>query len=129
MTTNHDAHIDPRPGRCFMLLEPVEPAAMMATTIQLDSCHVCERFLIRTRNSRYEIIVLSGRFGDVLVRGGQRWPEFVRARVVGAKGASSAVKVRAMCVGLHLELRIDGTSFVTSRIEGITRDDRSSMER
>ena len=52
--------------------------------IQIDSCPALEWIVVRTLNSVYDVIVLSGNAGEVLVRGGRFFPEFCRARLAGA---------------------------------------------
>jgi hypothetical protein len=78
---------------------------------------------MRTRHSVYELVVLSGKQGSVLVRGGRLFPTFRRATVAGSMIGPAAVRLASIVVGLHLELRVDGESFVTSRIEGVSRHD------
>ena len=45
---------------------------------------------------------------------------FRRAKIVGSIFGDSAVKLRSICVGLHLEFWVDGKSFVTSRIQAVS---------
>jgi hypothetical protein len=88
--------------------------------IQLDSCPAFQWIVVRTRQSVYEIFVLSGDAGEVMVRGGRYFPEFRRATIVGSTFGGSAVRVGSICAGCHLELEADGKSFVTSRIEAVS---------
>ena len=88
--------------------------------IQLDSCPAFQWIVVRTRRSVYEIIVLSGDAGDVMVRGGRYFPEFRCATVVGSTFGGSAVRLGTICVGCYLELQVDGKSVVTSRIEAVS---------
>jgi hypothetical protein len=67
--------------------------------------------------------VLSGKESSVLVRGGRLFPAFRRATVAGSMIGSGAVKLASIVVGLHLELVVDGQSFITSRIEAVSRPD------
>jgi len=91
--------------------------------IQLDSCRVFEWIVVTTRRSVYDIIVLSGDEGEVMVRGGRFFPEFRRARVAGSTDGGSALKLKSICVGLRMELNVNGKSFVTSRIQAISDRD------
>ena len=91
--------------------------------IQLDSCRRFEEIVVRTRYSVYELVVLSGDNGDVLVRGGRAFPEFRPARLAGSTSGGRALKVGSIDVGLHMELHADGESFVTSTIQAISRID------
>jgi len=88
--------------------------------IQLDSCPAFQWIVVRTRRSVYEIFVLSGDAGEVMVRGGRYFPEFRRATIVGSTFGGSAVRVGSICAGCYMELEVDGMSFVTSRIEAVS---------
>ena len=113
--------------------DAVTPALVIATQIEepaagrtdrdirLESCTELDCIVVRTRSSVYEVIVLSGATAEVMVRGGRFFPEFRRATIAGSIFGSSAVKLRSICVGLHLELHVDGQSFVTSRIQSVSR--------
>ena len=92
-----------------------------ADTIDLESCSELEWLVVRTRNSVYDVIVLSGHDSEVMIRGGRFFPEFRRAILTGSIVGRSAVKLRSICVGLHLELHVDGKSFVTSRVQAVSR--------
>ena len=89
--------------------------------VHVDSCRPFERIVVTTQNSVYELIVLGG--SDVLVRGGERFPEFQRARVAGSSRRGSALTLRSLDVGRHMELQADGKYVVTSTIEAISRED------
>jgi len=89
-------------------------------SIQLDSCPQFQWILMRTRRSVYDLIVLSGKAGEVMIRGGSFFPEFQLATIVGSTLGGSAVKLGSICAGCHLELHVDGKSFVTSRIETVS---------
>ena len=101
---------------------PFEELATQPTDddIQLDSCPVFERIVVTTRRSVYDIIVLSGDAGEVMIRGGRFFPEFRRARVAGSTAGGSALKLRSICAGLSMELNANGKRFVTSRIQAIS---------
>ena len=88
--------------------------------IQLDSCPPFEQIVVRTCRSVYDVIVLSGEPGEVMIRGGRFFPEFRRASVAGSIAGGSVLKLRSICVGLHMELNVNGKRFVTSRIQAIS---------
>jgi hypothetical protein len=91
--------------------------------VPLDSCSNFEWLIVRTQRSVYELIVLSAKDGDVLVRGGRLFPVFRRARVAGSMNGSSEIKLSSVVVGSHLELVVDRKSFVTSVVEAVSRHD------
>jgi hypothetical protein len=107
----------------LMIATPLEELAAADTRhdIRLDSCRELEWIAVRTRNSTYELIVLSGDTGEVMVRGGEFFKEFTRATVSGSILGRTAVKLRTIRAGCHLELRVDGTPFVTSRVARVSR--------
>src|SRR5580765_3495400 len=106
------------PSRTFIMRREDWPAS--PDDIQLDSCNELQQIVVKTRRSAYDIIVLSGDAAEVMVRGGQFFPEFRRARIAGSTFGGSALRLRSICVGLHLELHVDGKSFVTSRIQAVS---------
>jgi hypothetical protein len=79
--------------------------------VRLDSCAELEWILVSTRNSVYEVVVLSGDTGDVMIR----------ASIAGTLPGGCAMTLRTICVGLHLAVRAGGRSFVTSRIDAVSR--------
>jgi hypothetical protein len=89
--------------------------------IRVASCSELEWILVRTHNTDYEIIVLSAATGEVMVRGGTFFTHFRPATVAGSILGDISVALGAICLGSHLELRIDGKSFVTSRVEAVLR--------
>ena len=91
------------------------------TEIALDSCAESEWIVVRTKHSVYELVVLSGKHGAVLVRGGRLFPTFQRATVAGSVIGPAAVRLASIVIGLHLELRVGTHSFVTSRIEAVSK--------
>ena len=107
----------------IVIVEPLEELALVTpdNTIDLESCDELEWIVVTTRSSVYDVIVLSGREGEVMIRGGRLFPEFRRAILTGSLLGRSAIKSRSICVGMHLEFRVDDKSFVTSRMQAVTR--------
>jgi hypothetical protein len=94
--------------------------SQLGDVIELDSCQEFQWIVVRTRRSAYDIIVLPGDAAEVMVRGGRFFPEFRRATLAGSTFGGSAVRVKSICVGLHLELHVDGKSLITSRIHAVS---------
>jgi hypothetical protein len=69
----------------------------------------------------YDLVVLSGDTGSVLIRGGDLFPEFHPATITGSLFHGVAIKLGAIAVGLNLEFIVDGRSVVTSPVQGISR--------
>jgi hypothetical protein len=89
--------------------------------IELESCGDFDWIVVTTRGSVYDVIVLSGGRGEVLVRGGRFFPEFRRVTIAGSIVGACGVKLGHICVGLSLELLLDGRVIVTSTIQAISR--------
>jgi hypothetical protein len=59
---------------------------------------------VRTTNSLYEITVLNGHTGEVLVRGGEFFPVRTPVRLEGSTCGGSILKRRGIYVGLRMEI-------------------------
>jgi hypothetical protein len=88
--------------------------------LQLDRLTGLEQFAIRTRNTTYEITVLSPAQGEVMVRGGKYFPERTRVQLAGCSLGGSFLKVRAVHRGFSMELLREGERIVTTRVREIT---------
>jgi hypothetical protein len=75
-----------------------------------------EKLTIRTENSTYEITVICGRTGEILIRGGRFFPEFTPARLAGSSLGGSFLKLRGIYVGFSLEVHFDKRLIITSRV-------------
>ena len=89
--------------------------------LQVDALQDLETVCVRTRNSTYEITVLSGRTAEVLVRGGQFFPEYTSARVAGSSLGGSFLKLHGIYLGFSMELQHDGQTIVTTAVQSISR--------
>ena len=96
-------------------------AARIGDTLRLDACPELEWITVRTLRSSYDVIVLSGDTGAVMIRGGDFFPEFCRATITGSLFHAVAVRPGAIAVGLNLEFVVDGRSVVTSPVQEIAR--------
>ena len=92
-----------------------------ANAIQLASCRQFETIVVTTRRSVYEIIVLHGKAGDILVRGGSGFPEFRHALFVGSTANGRALKLNTIDIGLRMELHLGDGSVVTSAVTAVSR--------
>ena len=87
--------------------------------VQLETIEDMEKLTVRTENSNYEITVISGRTGEVLIRGGRFFPEFTPARLAGSSLGGSFLKLRGIYVGFSLEVHFDKRLIITSRVREI----------
>jgi hypothetical protein len=85
---------------------------------QIDQMEDLQTLIVETRNSTYEVTILCGERGDILLRGGS-----FRARtpvqLSGASLAGSLLKLRGIYTGLNMEFEHDGRYIVTSPVRRI----------
>ena len=87
--------------------------------VQLEAMQDMETLTVRTENSTYEITIICGRTGDILIRGGHFFPEFAPARLAGSSLGGSFLKVRGIYVGFSLEVHFEKQLIITSRVHKI----------
>ena len=88
--------------------------------IQIDTCEPFDRVHIKTRNSVYDVIVISPHDGEILIRGGRLFPDFQRARLIGATAGGHTVKLLDIHLGLCMELFAGDRSVVTSAVLSVS---------
>ena len=115
-------------GSTEIVLDCVFPAGAVCQGMTLDAGAPFDRILVKTRRSDYELVVVDGKSGEVLVRGGQYFSDFQRAWLTGSILGASAIKVRTIVVGCPLEFRVDRTSITTSPVESISRVEMEDEE-
>jgi hypothetical protein len=99
-----------------------------AHAVRLAACQQCETLVVNTRRSVYEIIVLDGKTGDVLVRGGADFPEFRRAALAGSTRDGRAIKANTIDIGLRMELHLGRGTIITSPVASIVRSGQPASE-
>lgn len=87
--------------------------------IQVDARRDLDRLLVRTRNTVYEITVLSASTGEVLVHGGRFFPQPTRVVILGSSLGGAFLKLRGIYCGFSLELYSAGTRIVTSGVQSV----------
>jgi len=87
--------------------------------VQVDRMEDMETLVIQTRNSRYEIVVIDGQSGEILVRGGQFFAELTPARLAGATLGGSFCKICGIYAGFRMEINANGKRTVTTPVESI----------
>jgi len=106
----------------------VVPAAAVLSTwhahdwqdgISVGQLNALDRVTIHTRHSVYEIIISSPANGDVLVRGGEFFPDFTPARLAGCTLGGSFLKVRSIHVGFRVEFSLGQNFVLTSPVQSI----------
>ena len=90
-----------------------------ANGVQVDRMRDMEKLEVRTRNSLYEITIIDGLSGEILVRGGSFFPELTPANLQGATLGGSICKLRGIYEGFLMEINVNGQRLVTTPVESI----------
>ena len=81
--------------------------------LQIPALKPLERLLVRTCNHLYDIVVVDPWRAEVMVRGGEFFPQFTRARVNGSSMGGGFLKLYGIYTGFRLELHADDQAIVT----------------
>lgn len=84
--------------------------------LQIEALEDLDSLAVRTRNSVYEITILSRFTGEVLVRGGRFFPERKVARLAGSSLGGSFLKMGGVYPGFSLEFQDGERRVVTSTV-------------
>jgi hypothetical protein len=98
-----------------------QPQRDKAMSIQIDSCAARETIVVSTLSSEYELIVLRGDQGLILVRGGSHFPKFRRALFLGSTADGISVEPRTLDIGLRMKFISGNRFFCTSAVQSIRR--------
>jgi len=88
--------------------------------VQIDQCEGREALSVETLNHTYDITVMDPRTAEVMVRGGQYFPEWTAAHLSGASSGGAVLKLHGIYVGLRMEFRVGGKPILTSPVRGIS---------
>jgi hypothetical protein len=91
-------------------------------SIDVASCAAFETIVAKTGSSVYELIVLRGECGKVLVRGGKHFTTFCRVVFVGSMRHGGAVERHTIGIGLRMKFYFENVVIVTSAVESLSRD-------
>ena len=94
-------------------------AVSQADGIGLIDVDAFTTLVVRTRNSIYRITILQPYLREVLVQGGQFFPERTRACLSGSTFGGSCLKMGWVGLGLHMEFHAGGQWIITSHVRGI----------
>ena len=90
-------------------------------SIDLASCGPRETIVVNTRASVYELIVLRGDEGDVLVRGGSLFTEFRHVLFVGSTPDGVSLHPRTIDIGLRMQFICENRLVTTSAVQSLSR--------
>src|ERR1051326_8745543 len=81
--------------------------------LQLETMQDMQNLIVETENSTYEITVICGRTGEILIRGGRFFPELTAARLAGSSLGGSFLKLRGIYAGFKMEIHSEDRFIVT----------------
>jgi hypothetical protein len=88
--------------------------------IQIECLRDLQSLKVRTRNSLYELTIISATEGLVLVRGGLHFPEWTPVGLSGSTLGGSFIKLKGIYVGFCMEFNLgDMRIFTTSLVQWI----------
>jgi hypothetical protein len=87
---------------------------------QIDELEQMQRIHVRTAYSLYEITVIDGRNGEILVKGGEYIPDLTAVRLTGATLGGSFCKMRGIYPGFKMEFVANGHRLVTSTVQTVS---------
>jgi len=90
--------------------------------VHVDQLSALDRVTVLTQNNTYEIIITSTTTGEILVRGGQFFPEFTAVRLAGSTLGGSFLKLRSIHIGFRIEFTVGHGVVVTSPVRTISID-------
>jgi hypothetical protein len=79
-----------------------------------------QRIHVRTVCSMYEITVIDGGAGEILVKGGEYIPDLTAGRLTGATLGGSICKMRGIYPGFRMEFVANGQRLVTSTVQTVS---------
>jgi hypothetical protein len=89
--------------------------------VQIDELQNLDVLSVRTRNSVYRITILARQSAEVLVQGGQFFPEATRVRLAGSSLGGTFLKRHGIYVGFRMELHHGRQATVTTAVRSIQR--------
>jgi hypothetical protein len=84
--------------------------------VQIDQMEELATLAVRTKNTVYEITILNGYTGEVLVRGGKFFPERTAVRLEGSTFGGSILKWRGIYVGMRMEIIPEPVEMVSETV-------------
>lgn len=86
----------------------------------MDQMAELETLAVRTQNSVYEITVLCGRTGEVMVRGGKFFPEWTPALLTGSTFGGSLLKMGGIYLGMKMEIAPEPVEMIHKEVHDPT---------
>lgn len=90
--------------------------------VRTDQIDALETLHVQTRNSAYELAVVAGAEGRMLVRGGRYFPEWTAVSYLGCSLGGALLMRHVVHPGFRMEFYSGGRRIVTSPVRGVRRD-------
>ena len=87
--------------------------------LQINELDQLETLSVETMNHTYEITIINPATAEVMVRGGDFFPERTVAELSGASFGGSFLKLHGIYVGFKMEFRLGDGRIITSPVRGI----------
>ena len=88
--------------------------------IYVDSCAAQDTIVITTRSNIYELVVLRGDRGDVLVRGGRHFTEVTPVLFLGSIADDGSVEPHTIGIGLRMKFVCGDRFVITSPVQSLS---------
>ena len=103
----------------YRTLDGIVAAVSQTDGIGLIDVDAFTTLVVRTDNSVYRITILTPHLREVVVQGGQFFPERTRACLSGSSFGGSCLKIGWVGIGLHMEFHAGGQWIITSHVRAI----------
>ena len=87
--------------------------------VQINELQELDIVSVETAHHVYEITIINPSTGEVLIRGGELFPQRTEAQVLGASMGHSFLKLLGIYVGLRMEFKAGGRRFITSPVRSV----------
>ena len=95
--------------------------------IQIETMQELETLAVRTKNSIYEITILCGRTGEVLVRGGKFFPKRTPALLAGSTFGGSILRMGGIYVGMRMEIAPQPVKMISKVVHDPTTGEKEVL--
>jgi hypothetical protein len=99
----------------------MSPARPLAASIDIASCAAFDTIVATTRSTVYELIVLRGERGKVLIRGGKHFTTFCPVLFVGSTRHGGAIEAHIIEIGLRMKFYFENRVIVTSAVQSLSQ--------
>jgi hypothetical protein len=86
-------------------------------SIAIDACAAQDTIVITTRSSVYQLVVVRGDRGEVLIRGGRHFEQLGAAVFLGSLAGDGSLTPHTITVGLRMTFGVREQCVVTSAVQ------------